>query len=177
LTNYAPHYFVLASAYNYSSKISVDYFEMPVNINNLDLKPKPLFDFVSLAEHKLRDGELTLFRRPGSRVWQYRFKQIDGKWHRASTKKTMLDLAMAVACTQYDEGRYRERLGLSPVQKTFRQIAQTAVEDMQIEIEAGTAKKIYADYCAVIENYLIPYFGDKYLQHLKHKEGKMPYTL
>ena len=170
IKKYSLCYFGIHSAYIQPLSISVDFSELPININNLKLKPQTFVDFAVQAEHKLRDGELTLFRRPGSRIWQFKYKQNNGKWHRASTKKTMLDYAKEVACTSYDEGRYREKLGLAPVQKSFREIAKTAIEDMQIEIEAGTAKKIYTDYCAVIENYFIPFFGDRYLQHLKHKD-------
>jgi integrase len=41
---------------------------------------------------------------------------------------------------------------------------------MRRDLAAGTGKKIYVDYCSVIERYFIPYFGDKYLQNLKHKD-------
>jgi len=120
--------------------------------------------------HHLRDGELAVYRRSDSRVWQYKFKQETGRWYRASTRKTILEQAIRVASDLYDESRYRERLGLAPQQKTFKDIAQTACLDMRRELTAGTGKKIYVDYCSVIERYFIPYFGDKYLQNIKHKD-------
>ena len=120
--------------------------------------------------HRLRDGELILFRRSDSRVWQYKFKRESGSWYRASTRKSVLEHAKRVAMDLHDEARYRERLGLAPAHKSFKDIALATVEDMQRDLAAGTGKKIYVDYCSVIERYFIPYFGDKYLQNLKHKD-------
>lgn len=120
--------------------------------------------------HRLRDGDLILFRRSDSRIWQYKFKRESGTWYRASTRKSVLEHAKRVAMDLHDEARYRERLGLAPAHKSFKDIAMATVEDMQRDLVAGTGKKIYVDYCSVIERYFIPYFGDKYLQNLKHKD-------
>ena len=120
--------------------------------------------------HRLRDGELILFRRSDSRIWQYKFKRESGSWYRASTRKSVLEQAKRVAMDLHDEARYRERLGLAPAHKSFKDIALATVEEMQRDLAAGTGKKIYVDYCSVIERYFIPYFGDKYLQNLKHKD-------
>ena len=120
--------------------------------------------------HRLRDGELILYRRSDSRIWQYKFKLESGSWYRASTRKSVLDQAKRVAMDLHDEARYRERLGLAPAHKSFKDIAMVTIEDMQRDLAAGTGKKIYVDYCSVIERYFIPYFGDKYLQNLKHKD-------
>ena len=35
--------------------------------------------------HHLRDGEVVLYLRPGSRVWQVRYKLFDRKWHCETT--------------------------------------------------------------------------------------------
>ena len=123
-----------------------------------------------LQTHRLRDGELILYRRRDSRIWQYKFKQESGRWFRASTRKSVLDQAKRAAMDLHDEARYRERLGLAPAHKSFKDIAQATVQDMRRDLAAGTGKKIYVDYCSVIERYFIPYFGDKYLQNLKHKD-------
>ena len=120
--------------------------------------------------HRLRDGELIPFRRSDSRIWQYKFRRESGSWYRASTRKSVLEQAKRVAMDLHDEARYRERLGLAPAHKSFKDIALATVEDMQRDLAAGTGKKIYVDYCSVIERYFIPYFGDKYLQNLKHKD-------
>jgi hypothetical protein len=69
--------------------------------------------------HTLRDGELVLYKRPRSRVWQYRYKLFAGQWVRVSAGKTVLEHAVRVAADRYDEARYMERLGLAPVQMSF----------------------------------------------------------
>ena len=91
--------------------------------------------------HRLRDGELILFKRSDSRIWQYKFKQESGTWYRASTRKSVLEHAKRVAMDLHDEARYRERLGLAPAHKSFKDIAMATVEDMQRDLAAGTGKK------------------------------------
>jgi integrase len=120
--------------------------------------------------HTLRDGELVLYKRNHSRVWQCRYKLYDNQWHRQTTKRTVLMDAVRVAGELYDEARFRERMGLAPARKTFSQIAALTVEEMRRDLAAGTGKKIYEDYCQVIERYLVPFFGERHLQTLKHKD-------
>ncbi len=120
--------------------------------------------------HTLRDGELVLYKRPNSRVWQCRYKLYDNQWHRQTTKRTVLSDAVRVGGELYDEARFRERVGLAPARKTFSQIAALTVEEMRRDLAAGTGKKIYDDYIQVIERYLVPFFGDRQLQTLKHKD-------
>ena len=165
-------------AWNYQS-LQLPTYHLPTSIKvTFSGAPTPAPAAESIKEltagidqiHRLRDGELILFRRSDSRIWQYKFKRESGSWYRASTRKSVLDQAKRVAMDLHDEARYRERLGLAPAHKSFKDIALATVEDMQRDLTAGTGKKIYVDYCSVIERYFIPYFGDKYLQNLKHKD-------
>ena len=165
-------------AWNYQS-LQLPTYQLPASIKvTFSGAPTPATAAQSINEltaginqtHRLRDGELILFRRSDSRIWQYKFKQESGRWYRASTRKSVLEQAKRVAMDLHDEARYRERLGLAPAHKSFKDIAMATVEDMQRDLAAGTGKKIYVDYCSVIERYFIPYFGDKYLQNLKHKD-------
>ena len=165
-------------AWNYQS-LQLPTYHLPTSIKiTFSGAPTPASAAKSIEEltagteqiHRLRDGELILYRRSDSRIWQYKFKRESGSWYRASTRKSVLDQAKRVAMDLHDEARYRERLGLAPAHKSFKDIALATVEDMQRDLAAGTGKKIYVDYCSVIERYFIPYFGDKYLQNLKHKD-------
>ena len=165
-------------AWNYRS-LQLPTYYLPTSIKvTLSGVPTPAPAAKSIEEltasteqiHRLRDGELILFRRSDSRIWQYKFKRESGIWYRASTRKSVLEQAKRVAMDLHDEARYRERLGLAPAHKSFKDIALATVEDMQRDLAAGTGKKIYVDYCSVIERYFIPYFGDKYLQNLKYKD-------
>jgi len=119
--------------------------------------------------HTLRDGELVLYKRKSSRVWQYRYKLFAGQWVRVSTGKTVLEHAARVAADSYDEARYRERLGLAPVQKSFADIARVTVEELRRDLAAGTGKKIFVDYISIIERYFVPFFGERHLQNIRHQ--------
>ena len=119
---------------------------------------------------KLRDGEVVLYRRTGSPKWHCRYKLRDYGWIRRSTLTANAEDAVRIACDWYDEARFRQRMGLAPEVKTFADIAAVAVKEMRRDIDAGTARRVFADYCAAIERYLIPFFGKKHLANITHKD-------
>jgi integrase len=110
---------------------------------------------------KIRDGEVVLYRRGVSPKWQVRYKLPDNKWHRASTKRTQLDEARRVAGELYDKARFRHSEGLNAVSRRFRDVAQLTIEKMDQAVKAGKGKRTYKDYRQAIDNYLIPFFGNK----------------
>ena len=114
----------------------------------------------------LRDGELVLYRRTRSLLYQCRFKLADGKWHRFSTRKASLENAIAAACDMYDEARYRQRLGLAHRTHTFAQIAAITLAEMRQQIDLSKGKTALHSYATCIEKYFLPYFGDKVLEEL-----------
>lgn len=59
------------------------------------------------AIHHYRDGDVVLYRRVHSHVWQCRYRLLAGKWLRASTKQRNLKDAALKACELYDEARFR----------------------------------------------------------------------
>jgi len=59
----------------------------------------------------LRDGEVVVYRRSRSLLYQCRYKLADGSWYRQSTRKASVEHAIAAACNLYDEARYGQRLG------------------------------------------------------------------
>jgi integrase len=118
----------------------------------------------------LRDGEVVLYRRSRSLLYQCRYKLADGTWYRQSTRKASIEHAVAVACDLYDEARYRQRLGLAHQTHTFAQIAQVAVAEMRVKIDASTGRTAYSDYVGCIEKYFLPYFKDKRLEELTHTD-------
>ena len=70
----------------------------------------------------LRDGEVVVYRRSRSLLYQCRFKLADGTWHRQTTGKASVEHAIARACDLYDEARYRQRLGLAHQTDSFVEI-------------------------------------------------------
>ncbi|MEY3510546.1 MAG: hypothetical protein RI914_1145 [Pseudomonadota bacterium] len=118
----------------------------------------------------LRDGELVLYRRTRSLLYQCRFKLADGKWHRFSTRKASIENAIAAACDMYDQARYRQRLGLAHRTHTFAQIAAITLAEMRKQIDMSTGKTAVHSYATCIEKYFLPYFGDKVLEELTHTD-------
>ena len=51
----------------------------------------------------MRDGEVVLYLRPDSRVWQVRYKLFDRKWRCVSTRHRQLDWARKSVRIHSDE--------------------------------------------------------------------------
>ena len=119
----------------------------------------------------LRDGEVVLYKRTRSLLYQCRYKLEDGTWHRVSTRKASVEQAVQVACNLYDEARYRQRLGLTHRAHTFAQIAAITAAELRRKIDAANGSKTsYHDYLSCIERYFVRYFADKQLEQLTHTD-------
>ena len=103
------------------------------------------------------------------RYWQARFKLYTHKWTRFSTRLSNAEDAGRFACDRYDEARYRERLGFTPLVKRFEEMARICIEEMRRDLSVGSGKKIYTAYIAVIETYFIPFFRNHYLTSITSK--------
>ncbi len=114
----------------------------------------------------LRDGELVLYRRSRSMLYQCRYKLSDGSWTRRTTGRASLEHAIAVACDLYDESRYRQKLGLAHRAHSFAQVAMIVCADLRREIDLKKTKSSLNDYLSIIERYFIPYFGENLLEQL-----------
>jgi len=119
---------------------------------------------------RLRDGELVLYRRSRSLLYQCRYKLADGTWHRQSTGKASLELAIAAACYLYDESRYRQKLGLAHQAHSFAQIARICLEELRHLIDLKKTKSSLNDYASIIERYFVPYFGERRLEELSYTD-------
>jgi len=119
---------------------------------------------------RLRDGELVLYRRSRSLLYQCRYKLADGTWHRQSTGKASLEHAIAAACDLYDESRYRQRLGLAHQTHSFAHIARICQEELRHLIDLKKTKSSLNDYASIIERYFVPYFGERRLEELTYTD-------
>ena len=119
---------------------------------------------------QLRDGDVVMFRRVDSPLWQFRYRIKNGDWHRQSTKKASIELAVEVACEAYDLARFRQRLGLAHNARSFAQIAATTLEELRRQIDAARGKTAADSYVSCIERYFLPYFGDKQFEQLTHQD-------
>jgi integrase len=118
----------------------------------------------------LRDGEVVVYRRTRSLLYQCRYKLANGEWHRQTTGRASIEHAITAACDLYDEARYRQRLGLAHQAHTFAQIAHQVLAELRQQIDAGAGKTAYHSYVSCIERYFVPYFGDRRLEELTHTD-------
>ena len=114
----------------------------------------------------LRDGDVVLYKRERSSVWQMRYKLYDRRWRRVSTKHRKLDYAVKIAGDIYDEARFRERLGITQSNKKFSVIAKVCLQDLENEISAGIKPLTNRDYVRAINKYLVPFFQNYHLENI-----------
>lgn len=114
----------------------------------------------------LRDGEVILYKRPDSSVWQVRFKLFDRKWYCYSTRHNNLEYAKRAASEMYDEVRFKEKMGLGHSRKKFEFIARECIKEIEKEIAAGIKPMTNNDYIRAINRYLIPFFSNYYLENI-----------
>ncbi|BEI33015.1 hypothetical protein [Polynucleobacter sp. HIN5] len=116
-----------------------------IKLINLEVLPsspqylQPKLSTLHFAEPQslfLRDGEVVIFRRPNSPLWQCRYK-VAGVWQRASTKQRKLELAKDRAKEIFFEAEIRNRSNLPVITRRFKDIAKLAVERMEQELSAG----------------------------------------
>lgn len=115
----------------------------------------------------LMDNELVLYRRERSSIWQCRYK-VDGQWQRATTKERDEAKARLKARELMIEAEIRKRSNLPVINRKFRQIAKLAIDRMKNEQAAGQGKVSFSDYERVIEDYLIPFFGNHNIGNVDH---------
>jgi hypothetical protein len=113
--------------------------------------------------HHLRDGEVVLYLRPDSRVWQVRYKLFDRKWRCVSTRHRQLDWARKAAGKIYDRARFRQEEGLPQKSIRFDALAKECLNILKVEIERGIRPNTNMDYIRAMNNYLIPFFGKLHL--------------
>lgn len=109
--------------------------------------------------HVLMSNELVLYQRERSTIWQCRYK-VDGTWQRATTKLRDLGKAKAKAKELMLEAEIRRRSNLPFITRKFRHVAKLAIDRMEQEALAGRGKVSFTDYIRVINDYLIPFFGN-----------------
>lgn len=115
---------------------------------------------------KLIDGKATLYKRPRSTQWQVRFKIANNKWYCQSTNTTDIEQAKANAVYIYQTVQIKTEAGLSPITKTFKQIAKDELANMAQAMTNGIGKRTYRDYTFAINKYLIPFFGNYAIENI-----------
>lgn len=137
--------------------------------------------------YQILPRELIVYERPGTDVWQCRFK-IDNKWIVKTTKERDIKKAIERAKRLLFEAQVRKESNIPVVTKKFRDIAKLAKQQMQDELANPKMKApvSFDQYIKIIDDYLIPFFGNKnidgityevldaYHEDLKVKMGRSP---
>ncbi len=105
-------------------------------------------------------GKATLYMRSSTKHWQVRFKLANGKWHSQSTCTEDKDEAITNAEYIYQTVQIKTEAGLTPITKTFKQIAIDELANMAQAMANGVGKRSYRDYIFATNKYLIPFFGN-----------------
>lgn len=112
----------------------------------------------SSTTHTLMGNMLVVYRRECSKVWQCRYK-VGGVWQRASTRESELKEAIGAAKDLLYAAVARKRDNVTVVTRKFKSIAQRAIKRLEDEADSDKGLRKYRDYLAIIEKYLIPFFG------------------
>ncbi|MBU3623632.1 tyrosine-type recombinase/integrase [Polynucleobacter sp. AP-Latsch-80-C2] len=111
-------------------------------------------------------GKATLYKRSSTQHWQVRFKLANNKWHSQSTCTPNKDEAIAKAELIYQTVQIKTQAGLTPITKTFKQIAVDEVKGMTQAMASGVGKRTYRDYIFATNKYLIPFFGNYTVENI-----------
>lgn len=124
-----------------------------------------------MASIKLRDGEVTLYKRSDSKNWQLEVRLPDGGRVQQSLKTANEQVARDKATKLHDEIYFRHRMGLSAKTVTFAEAADSWLKELRAEVAAGVRKlRTVIDYEPVVERYLKPYFGAKPVDSIKQSD-------
>jgi integrase len=104
--------------------------------------------------------KVKLYKRSRSNVWQTEIKLQNGKRERFSTGFEDEEEAKEKALELFYGAATRAENKLPQSTRRFRNVAKFALKRMQDELDADNGKTIYSDYIRVINNYLIPFFGN-----------------
>lgn len=117
-----------------------------------------------------RDGAVVLYKRGRSSKWQARLKIGSGQkgWKRIATGESDVEKASEIACHQYDEVKFRIKYNYSPESKRFSHCAEFAKKEMELAVKTGKWKSIFSHYIGAINNYLVPFFGNKFIDSIDY---------
>lgn len=118
----------------------------------------------------VRGGEVVLYKRGDSAKWQARYKLKDLKWHRVATKHANIQYAAEIACEAYDRARFLFDEKVPITSKRFDDVASKTAIELERMVASGVGKSVYNDYVRVINQYLIPFFGKKFINTIGYED-------
>ena len=120
---------------------------------------------------KLRDGDVTLYTRGDSKNWYAGFRLPNGGRLQKSLKTRNKAEAKERAIAQYDDIKWRHKLGLSSKSVTFSHAATAWLGEIRAEVAAGSRKsRTVIDYEPVVDRYLNPFFEGREIEGIKQAD-------
>lgn len=119
----------------------------------------------------INDGDILLYKRGTNRIWQAKFK-IGQRWVRATTKLEDLEEAKVAAKDLFIDFKFKEKHDLPVITKRFADVARFVITDMRKALDGGGGKKVFEDYIAALDRYLVPYFGKKHVGNIGYDDLK-----
>ena len=115
------------------------------------------------ASKRIADAEpFQLFQRAGSSRWWVRFSVKGQGQIRLSLGTNDEAEARRKAQEQWCEANYRAKQGITAIGKTFTQVAQEFIEQIDREAERGERRREQVQaFTAIIRRYFIAYFGSR----------------
>jgi integrase len=120
----------------------------------------------TLNERTVAEGNVVLFKRERSRIWQARIRRYASKWIDMTTKERDFDKAKKVATEKYYGMKYAQDNGLVDISKSFKKVAEATVKQLQNERFNENGREIYTDYERAIRKYFIPFFGNTAIHNI-----------
>lgn len=112
-----------------------------------------------------------IFRRAGSSRWWVRFSIKGQGQFRLSLGTDDEGEAFRKAQQQWFEANYRAKQGISAVGKTFAQVAEEFIEQIEREAERGERREQEVKASkAIVQRYFIPFFGSRPTDSIADKD-------
>lgn len=96
--------------------------------------------------------------------------KLDGRWVYRTTGEYEMDRARETAWLRLLEAEARIKANLPVISQKFRDVAPVAIKRMETERKNKNGRVIFKEYIAVIQNYLIPYFGNLNIETILGEE-------
>ena len=111
-----------------------------------------------VAQRKICNGNVVLFKRRRSRKWQCKVRRSVGRWLDYTTGTDDFEEAKKIAEEKYRDIKYRQETGKVDITKRFRDVCLVAKRQLEAEYKK-TGRTQLNDKVRVIDKYLIPILG------------------
>jgi hypothetical protein len=121
-----------------------------------------------VADRKICNGNVVLFKRSRSRKWQCKIRRTVEKWIDYTTATENFDDARIVAEEKYRDIKYRQQSGKVDVSRRFADVCKVAKRQLLAEYKKTNRTRL-KDKVRVIDKYLIPLLGKHNTHDITHE--------